>query len=197
MLSAIVAISDNNVIGKDNQIPWHLPNDLKRFKQLTLGKTVIMGSNTFRSIGALPNRNNIVITKEMVPGEIQNLTFLNNLEKIDDFIFSDEEFFVIGGAAIYTLLMPYVTKLYITRIYETFEGDTFFPYFNLEEWKLYSSEMGITDENNPYVYEYLTYQKLFNENLCKKNRLNGLSSCVSCYFTCNLQCPYYSSFNKR
>ena len=159
MLSTIVAIANNNVIGKDNKLIWHLPEDLKRFKQITTGKNIIMGRKTFESLGrVLPNRKHIILCNDMeMDIDNENVEILDDISKLDKYINSDEENFVIGGATIYKLLMPYVNKLYITKINQNFEGDAFFPEINQEEWEIESKEIGIKDEKNPYDYEYINY----------------------------------------
>ena len=122
MLSTIVAIANNNVIGKDNKLIWHLPEDLKRFKQITTGKNIIMGRKTFESLGrVLPNRKHIILCNDMeMDIDNENVEILDDISKLDKYINSDEENFVIGGATIYKLLMPYVNKLYITKINHDF-----------------------------------------------------------------------------
>lgn len=117
MLSTIVAIANNNVIGKDNKLIWHLPEDLKRFKQITTGKNIIMGRKTFESLGrVLPNRKHIILCNDMeMDIDNENVEILDDISKLDKYINSGEENFVIGGATIYKLLMPYVNKLYITK----------------------------------------------------------------------------------
>ena len=129
MLSTIVAIANNNVIGKDNKLIWHLPEDLKRFKQITTGKNIIMGRKTFESLGrVLPNRKHIILCNDMeMDIDNENVEILDDISKLDKYINSGEENFVIGGATIYKLLMPYVNKLYITKINHDFEGDVYFP----------------------------------------------------------------------
>ena len=159
MLSTIVAIANNNVIGKDNKLIWHLPEDLKRFKQITTGKNIIMGRKTFESLGrVLPNRKHIILCNDMeMDIDNENVEILDDISKLDKYINSDEENFVIGGATIYKLLMPYVNKLYITKINQDFEGDVYFPEIKEAEWKEISKEKGLKDDENPYDYEYITY----------------------------------------
>ena len=161
MLSIIAAIGKNNELGKDNKLIWHLPEDLKRFKMFTTGKTIIMGRKTFESLGrVLPNRKHIVLTHNKEYKYDQEMVeVLCDLEEIEKYINSEEENFVIGGASIYKMLMPYAKKLYITKIDEEFEADAFFPKIDENEWKIVEKEQGITDENNPYRYEYITYGK--------------------------------------
>ncbi len=159
MLSTIVAIANGNVIGKDNKLIWHLPEDLKRFKQITTGKNIIMGRKTFESLGrVLPNRKHIILCNDMEMNiDNENVEILDDISKLDKYINSDEENFVIGGATIYKLLMPYVNKLYITKINEDFVGDVYFPEIKEEEWKEISKEKGLKNDENPYDYEYITY----------------------------------------
>lgn len=161
MLSIIAAISDNNVIGKDNKLIWHLPEDLKRFKELTTGHTIIMGRKTFESLGkVLPNRKHIVLTRDISYHiDDENVEIINNIEELDKYIYSEEENFVIGGAIIYRQLMPKVDKMYITKIHEKFEGDSYFPVINEEEWKEIEKIQGIKDEKNTYDYEFVTYKR--------------------------------------
>ena len=161
MLSIIVAIANENVIGKDNQLIWHLPEDLKRFKEITSGHNIIMGRKTFESLGrVLPNRKHIILCNDMEMNiDNENVEILDDISKLDKYINSDEESFIIGGATIYKLLMPYANKMYITKIDESFEGDVWFPEIKEEEWKAISKEKGIKNEENPYDYEYITYVK--------------------------------------
>ena len=159
MLSIIVAKAKNNAIGKDNKLIWHLPEDLKRFKELTTGKTIIMGRKTFESLGrVLPNRKHIVITRNK-DLKIQNemVECITDTKELEQYINSKEELFVIGGATIYKMLMPYTKKMYITKIDEEFEADTYFPVIDEKEWKVENREKGKKDEKNPYEYEYITY----------------------------------------
>lgn len=159
MLSIIVAKAKNNIIGKDNKMLWKLPDDLKRFKERTTGHTIIMGRKTFESLGrVLPNRKHIILCNDMeMDIDNENVEILDDISKLDKYINSDEENFVIGGATIYKLLMPYVNKLYITKINQDFEGDVYFPEIKEAEWKEISKEKGLKNDENPYDYEYITY----------------------------------------
>lgn len=161
MLSIIVATANENVIGKDNKLIWHLPEDLKRFKEITSGHTIIMGRKTFESLGrVLPNRKHIVLCNDTQMNiENENVEVVDDISKLDKYINSDEECFVIGGATIYKLLMTYANKMYITKINESFEGDVYFPEIKSAEWKEISREKGLTNEENPFDYEYITYVK--------------------------------------
>ena len=162
MLSIIVAIAKNNVIGKDNKLIWHLPEDLKRFKRLTTGHTIIMGRKTFESLGRiLPNRHHVILCNDSKLNiNDENVEVLNDISLLDKYINSDEENFVIGGATMYKLLMPYCKKMYITEINKDFDGDVWFPKIDLDTWKITNKEKGLTDENNPFEYEYVTYEKI-------------------------------------
>lgn len=161
MLSIIVAIANENVIGKDNQLIWYLPEDLKRFKEITSGHKIIMGRKTFESLGrVLPNRKHIILCNDMeMDIDNENVEVLDDISKLDKYINSDEECFVIGGATIYKLLMPYANKMYITKINQDFKGDVWFPEIKEDTWKEISKERGIKNEENPYDYEYITYIK--------------------------------------
>ena len=159
MLSIIVAIANDNVIGKDNKLIWHLPEDLKRFKSLTTGHTIIMGRRTFESLGrVLPNRKHVILCNDMEMNiDNENVEILEDISMLKKYIDSDEENFIIGGATIYKLLMPYANKLYITKINESFEGDVYFPEINEEEWQEVKREKGLKNEDNPFDYDYIDY----------------------------------------
>lgn len=159
MLTIIAAIANNNVIGKDNKLIWHLPEDLKRFKNLTTGHKIIMGRKTFESLGkVLPNRKHIILSKTGKSNiDNENVEIVDNISKLDKYINSEEECFVIGGATIYKLLMPYANKMYITKINQNFEGDTYFPEIKETEWKSIESKKGLRDDANLFDYEYITY----------------------------------------
>lgn len=159
MLSIIVAVAKNNVIGKDNKLIWHLSEDLKRFKRLTTGHTIIMGRKTFESLGrVLPNRKHIVLCNDAEMNiDNENVEIVDSIDKLEKYENSEEENFVIGGASIYKLLLPKVNKLYITRINQEFDGDVYFPKINESEWEIVEREQGIRNEKNPYEYEYVTY----------------------------------------
>src|SRR5690625_5020853 len=152
MISFIVAMDKNNVIGikNDNTMPWHLPKDLRYFKERTTGHNIIMGRKTFESLGrVLPNRKHIVLCNDAnLNIDNENVEILNNVNLLDKYIDSNEENFVIGGATIYKLLLPKANKLYLTKINESFEGDVFFPEIKQEEWEIVSREQGIKDEKN-------------------------------------------------
>lgn len=161
MISFIVATSENGVIGKDNQIPWHLPDDLKRFKKITMGHPIVMGRKTFESIGRpLPGRENIVLTRNKNI-ELDGCTVFHSEEELIDYCTSQkEEVFIIGGAYLFKMFIPYVDRLYLTKIYEQFEGDVFLPEMDFSQFEITSKEQGLKDEKNPYTYEYIVYDKI-------------------------------------
>ena len=162
MLSIIVAVAKNNVIGKDNQLIWHLPEDLKRFKRLTTNHTIIMGRKTFESLGrVLPNRKHVILCNDAkMSVDDENVEILDDISKLKKYKDSEEENFVIGGATIYKLLMPYADKMYVTHIKEEFEGDVYFPEISEKDWKITEREKGLRDEKNPFDYEYVTYERI-------------------------------------
>ena len=153
MINIIAAVGKNLELGKDNNLIWHIPGDLKYFKNLTEGHTVVMGRRTFESIGkALPNRKNIVISH----GDIfdKDIIVISNYKKVLDL---DEDVFIIGGKSIYELFIPYADNLYLTEIDAEYEyADTYFPFF---EKDLYDKEI-IKDENyNNINYSFVRYRK--------------------------------------
>lgn len=163
MISLIWAMSENRVIGKDNQLPWHLPGDLQFFKETTLGHPVAMGRRTWLSLGRpLPGRENIVITRN-TDFSPEQATVLNSIEQL--ITYSQEkqqEVFVIGGAQIYQSTLPYADKLYITKIHAEIEGDTSFPSFDLTEWKQVSVEKRSKDEKMLTItnFKYMLENKI-------------------------------------
>lgn len=160
MISFILAMDENRVIGKDNQLPWHLPEDLKFFKRVTMGHPIAMGRKTHESIGRiLPGRENIIITRQ--PNfQCEGCTVFYSVQEFVNYCRKqDDEIFVIGGAEIFKETFPFADRLYITMIREEFEGDTFFPDFDERDWELKSCEKGIKNDKNPYDYEFRIYQR--------------------------------------
>lgn len=158
-LSIIVAVAEDFGIGKDNDLLFHLPNDLKHFKQITSGHTIIMGRNTLLSLPKwpLPNRRHIVITddeEDNFPGCEIVFSIEEALGKIEN----KEEAFVIGGGSIYRQFYPLVGKLYLTLVYQIFDADTFFPEINYDEWEVESRE-DFHDEKNGFDYSYLNLKR--------------------------------------
>jgi dihydrofolate reductase len=158
MISISVAVAKNNVIGKDNKLLWHLSEDLKRFKRNTSNKKMIMGRKTFESLpGILPNREHIVVTRdENFKVDSDKVTIIHDLNSLlEKYSKCEDEIFVIGGAEIYKQLLPYTQKIYLTKIDETFEGDTYFPEINYDEFKTeYVSEQ-FTDEKHGLNYTFI------------------------------------------
>ena len=161
MLSIIVAVAKNNVIGKDNQLIWHLPEDLKRFKRLTTGHTIIMGRKTFESLGrVLPNRKHVILCNDkQLNIDDENVEILPDISMLDKYKDSPEENFIIGGATIYRLLMPMADKMYVTHIDKEFDGDVYFPQIDEKEWKVVDEEEGPDDGKNTFKYKYVTYER--------------------------------------
>lgn len=158
MLTISVAVAENNIIGGDNKLLWHISEDLKRFKTNTMNSTIIMGRKTFESLPkVLPGRTHIVITKD--PNFKVDSDMVKIYHNIDDVINeyenSDEEAFVIGGGQIYNLLFPHCKKLLLTKVKQSFKGDTYFPEINFNEWTItYSSGEKVNPEDN-IVYEFI------------------------------------------
>jgi len=159
-LSIIVAIDENYGIGKDNQLPWHLPADLKYFKAVTTGHTVIMGRKTYDSMGkALPNRRNIVISRQKTL-DLPDAELVHSLEEAISLCSSEEEVFIIGGAEIFKQALPLISSMYITRIRHQFDADTYLKGIDWNEWEEVSREDREPDEKNAYTYSFLKYQKV-------------------------------------
>lgn len=161
-ISIIVAVSENGVIGKDNQLLWHLSGDMKRFKALTTGHTIIMGKNTFLSIGkALPNRRNIVLSSSLKKENYDNIEIYSSIEELTNSIQSEtEEVFIIGGGEIYRQFLPIASKIYLTYVHTTIEGDTTFPSLNDDEWKAIAKEEMKADEKNDFDYDFIDYYRV-------------------------------------
>lgn len=148
-ITLVAAIASNNVIGKENSLPWNIPEDLKRFKQMTSGHTILMGRKTFDSIGRpLPNRQNIVMTKDE-NFEREGIKVINDFDEALELIKeSNEDVFVIGGSKIYELFEPVANSLAITRILKDFEGDAFFPDINWDLWQIEKEEKFFDEKSN-------------------------------------------------
>lgn len=164
MISFIVAMSNNSVIGKDNTLPWHLPNDLKHFKTITEGNTIVMGRKTFESLGrVLPNRHHIVLTKGDTIQESDTVSVVPSIRELknvlDGLDFDGKEVFIIGGGELFKEFMPYVDKIYATVINEYFKGDTFFPPIEKKDWDVTSYQKGKKDDKNNYDYYFIEYER--------------------------------------
>jgi len=158
-LSMIVATANNRIIGKDNDMPWHLPADLAYFKKTTLGKPVIMGRKTYESIGRpLPGRRNIVISRDATY-YAEGVDTVTTVDAALALVNDVEEVMVIGGGAIYAHCLPAATRLYITHIEAEIAGDTQFPFYDLNVWKKVSSDKRIADEKNAYNLDFCVYEK--------------------------------------
>ena len=156
-LSIIVAMSSNRVIGVNNTLPWHLSEDLKHFKSLTTGHTIIMGRKTYESIGRpLPNRRNIVISRNSNTS-YEGVEVVYSLEDAFSISTNDKEVFVIGGSNIYEQALSFVDQLYITEIKKSFIGDAFFPEINKQIWIEYSRDDHVT--NDGLEFSFVKYQK--------------------------------------
>jgi len=157
MLSIIVAVAENGAIGKDNDLIWHLSDDLKRFKTLTSGHTIIMGRKTFESLpkGALPNRTNVVLTKDSNKKFAHCLMVHSIKEIIEKYQSGSEEHFVIGGAHLYKALLPFAQRIYLTRVHQHFEADVFFPEMNFNDWIAESEEKHSASEKNEYAFSFI------------------------------------------
>lgn len=161
MLSLIVAIAENNAIGKNGDLLCHLPNDLKHFKEITTGATVVMGKNTFFSLPRhpLPNRRNIVLTRD-ANFMYENTEVAHSIDEVYNMINADEKVFIIGGGNVYEQFMNHVDKLYITHIHHSWkDADTFFPIINPAIWQCISKEHHDTDERHCYAYTFAEYIK--------------------------------------
>ncbi len=160
IISMIAAMDSNRAIGIKNQLPWHLPADLQHFKALTLGKPIVMGRNTYESIGKpLPNRTNIVVTRDQnyqAPGCNIAYSFEDAITQAGN----AEELMIIGGASLYEQTLKHANKLYLTFVDTEVVGDAFFPKWNPEEWKELSREHYEKDEKNNYAYSFVTLERL-------------------------------------
>ncbi|MBL7110720.1 MAG: dihydrofolate reductase [Bacteroidales bacterium] len=161
MISIIVAVAENYAIGKDNKLLWHLPNDLKRFKRLTTGYTIIMGKKTWESLPnqPLPNRRNIVITDD--PDDLfEGAEMATSIETALALCDPEDENFVMGGASIYQQFLPLTDRLYLTRIHKSFDGDAFFPELNLLDWERISKDDYPPDAQNDFGYSYYIFDRI-------------------------------------
>ncbi len=157
MITIIVAAAQNNALGKDNQLIWHLSDDLKRFKSLTLDGYIIMGRKTFESLpGILPRRKHIVITRNS-EFKKEGIVVVQNLEQALGVIPSDKDAFVVGGGEIYNQTINIADKIELTRVHHNFEADTYFPEIDLTKWELVNSEFHPKDDKHQYDFTFETY----------------------------------------
>lgn len=157
MITLIVAVGKNNELGKENDLVWHLPNDFKRFKKLTTGHHIIMGRKTFESFPKpLPNRVHVVITRNE-KYKREGTIIVHSMKEALQIAKNDTQPFIIGGGEIYSLGIPIADKIELTRVYGSFDADTFFPEIQINEWELIKEEHHDIDEHHKYAYTYLTY----------------------------------------
>lgn len=161
VLSIIVAIGKKNEIGKENDLLWHLPADLKRFKSITTGHVIVMGRKTFESLpkGALPNRTNVVLSRNTA-FQPENTLVFSSLDAALIHLRDEEEVFIIGGADLYRQAYPIADKLYLTKVHATFpDADTFFPQMDFNEWKQVGFETITSDEKNSYASTFYQLER--------------------------------------
>ncbi len=164
-LSLICAMDENMVIGRNNRLPWHLPEDLKYFKRTTMGKCIIMGRKTYESIGRpLPGRTNIIVTRSR-DYDVENArvvdSFGDAIELVENIALIDgsDEAFVIGGAELYKHALPFVERMHLTMVHAEIQGDTYFPEFEVAEWEQVSKVYFEADEFNPYPYSICVFER--------------------------------------
>jgi dihydrofolate reductase len=157
--SIIVAKGKNNEIGKDNDLLWRISDDLKRFKKITTGHTIVMGRKTFDSLpkGALPNRRNIVLSSQK--RAIENVEVFTSIEAIIEACKADKKVFIIGGASLYELFIDKVENLYLTQVDESFEADVFFPEFDINEWETLNIEEVEAGDKNEFAHCFLELKR--------------------------------------
>lgn len=159
-ISIIVAVAANNGIGKDNRLLCHIPGDLKRFKKITSGHTVVMGKNTFLSLpgGPLKDRRNIVISDDQ-QDRFDGCIMVSSISEALDQCEEDRETFIIGGASVYRQFLPYANRLYLTRVNKCFDADTFFPEINKDEWIEISKETHQEEVHGDFTYDYIVLER--------------------------------------
>jgi len=161
MIVLIAAVGNNNELGKDNGLLWHLPDDFKRFKELTSGHYIIMGRKTFESLPKmLPNRTHIIITHNPKYVAPEGCLVVTSIENAIELCPKNQEIYAIGGGKIYTQLVEYASKIELTRVHHDFVADTFFPEINSDSWKLTQSEFHPIDERHAFAFTFETYIKV-------------------------------------
>jgi len=159
IVSIVVAISENHAIGKDNKLLWYLPKDLKHFKDITTGGTVIMGRKTYDSVGKpLPKRRNIIITRQ--PITIEGCEVVNSIEAALDLCRDEDEVFIVGGAEIYKQAMHLTDRIYLTIVHENIDGDTYFPEIKEDIWKETERADHEPDEKNALPFSFITLERV-------------------------------------
>lgn len=159
-ISIIVAVAENNAIGLNNKLLWHISDDLKRFRKITMGKTIIMGRKTFESLpnGPLPGRKNVVIS-DWLGEKFENCEMAYSIEEALSRIDDHEEAFVIGGGMVYKQFIPHARKIFFTRVHNSFVADTFFPEINYDEWNEIHRERFPAGEGNDYAHSFIIYER--------------------------------------
>lgn len=159
MISIIVAIADNGVIGTNNTLPWRLPADLKYFRATTMGHTIVMGRRNFQDIGkALPGRRNVVLTRDK-NFSANHCEVAHSINDVMSMLDREEETFIIGGAEVYRSFLPLSDKLYITHIDSAVDGNVFFPDYDLSEWEMVSEGARQTNEENTLSFRFCVYRR--------------------------------------
>lgn len=157
--SIIAALANNNIIGNNNQLPWRLPADLRYFKAKTIGKPIVMGRKTYESLGKpLKDRRNIVVTRDL-SFIAAGCEIVNSIEEALQLTQNVEETMIIGGATIYAAALPYSNRMYLTFIHQDFQGDTYFPQWNNNEWREIQREEHAADTENPYAYSFVILER--------------------------------------
>jgi dihydrofolate reductase len=159
LLTAVFAASENNVIGRDNAMPWHLPADLAHFKRVTMGKPILMGRRTYESIGrALPGRRNLVLSRRefSAPG----VETVRSVDEALALVAGEPELVNIGGAEAFRLTLPRTGRIYLTRIHAVLEGDTYLPELPASQWREVACEERAADERNPYALSFITLERV-------------------------------------
>jgi len=155
-VTLVVAVSSNWVIGQNNKLLWHLPNDLRHFKNITTGGTIIMGRKTFESIGKpLPNRVTIVISTQK-DFDAKGAIVVNSLELALEKCKHKDEVFIVGGGEIYKVALPIAQQIYLTQVQQSFDGDTYFPEIDFSQWVVTKSESFDVDDKHPFAYKFIT-----------------------------------------
>ncbi len=161
-ISLIVAASENGIIGRDGDMPWHLSADLKRFKRLTMNHHMIMGRKTYQAIGRLlPGRTTIIVTRQQ-DLQVDGALIANSLTQAFEIAKNDDQIFVVGGGEIYRQALPYADKIFLTRVHTTLDGDTSFPKIDWQAWQLVHSETHASDDRNDFPVTFEDYQRLSN-----------------------------------
>lgn len=161
MISIIAALAHNGVIGKNNKLPWHLPADFEYFKKNTLGKTIVMGLNTFKSIGErpLPDRKTIILNNNPNYTPPKGCLAAGSIDEVLEITKGEKELMICGGASVYRQFLPLAQRLYLTYIHQNFEGDAYFPKLNINDWKEIRRIDCLADLKNPYPYSFVVLER--------------------------------------